>query len=98
MPLNIDRTRVSLSRPRLETKAMPERFKCPACSKASTKTGVILHFQQALTGWDSIVWDPIAQPHKEWVESEGVPTEAGWLYDNELLKAALHKYFDTRGK
>ena len=75
---------------------MKRVFKCPACDKESTRAGITLHFEQALSGWDSIVWNKGTEPHVKWAESQGIKTSEGYLFDYEPLKAALRHYYDSR--
>jgi hypothetical protein len=66
-------------------------FSCPACKKEfTTESGVILHFRQALTGWDPH-WDS-RQPHTNWARSNGIKvTDEGYTSDFEKLKDVLHE-------
>ncbi len=68
-----------------------KQFYCPACKKDFTsKKGVILHYRQALTGWDPH-WDS-RQPHTNWARNKGIKvSDEGFTYDFDKLKNAIDK-------
>ena len=75
---------------------MAEKFKCPACGKISTRAGITLHFEQALSGWDSIVWNKGTEPHVKWAKAQKIQVSEGYLFNFEPLKAALRRYYDSQ--
>ena len=75
---------------------MAKRFKCPACGKISTSTGITLHFKQALSGWDRLVWNEGTEPHVKWAKAQGVKVSEGYVFNFESLKAALRRYYDSQ--
>ena len=66
-----------------------KRSNCPACNKqCASEKGVLLHFRQALSGWDPI-WDT-RKPHTVWARKMGVTvTDEGYTFDFEKLKDVL---------
>ena len=68
-----------------------QQVSCPACKRMfSSDKGIILHFRQALSGWDPS-WDS-RQPHTAWARSKGIAvTDEGYTFDFEKLNSALHK-------
>lgn len=71
---------------------------CPACGKpGKSKAGVLLHFEQALNGWDAVKYS--GMPHSKWATKHGVEVyEGGYSFDRETLKKVLHEYFDSLNK
>jgi len=73
-----------------------KQFYCPACNKKSTsERGILLHFRQALSGWDPI-WDS-HKPHTSWARNKGVKvTDEGYTFDFEKLRDILYKHLSNQ--
>ncbi len=65
------------------------QIQCPACHKGFTsERGVILHFRQALEGWDPI-WDSRLL-HTHWAQAKGIKVDEGsYAKDYYKLKEAV---------
>jgi hypothetical protein len=71
-----------------------KRKACPACNKpCASEKGVLLHFRQALEGWDPI-WDA-HKPHTNWARRMGVMDE-DFITDFKKLNITLKQYFNER--
>lgn len=77
---------------------MSERCDCPACGKNLTKKGVILHFYEALEGYDLVVWNKGTNPHIDWATSHLIPIDEGFIADSDRpkLKNVLKEYCQSR--
>ena len=74
-----------------------KQFYCPACikKKSPSEKGILLHFRQALTGWDPI-WD-LRQPHTRWARNKGIEvTDDGYTFEFEKLNDILRKELSSQ--
>lgn len=63
--------------------------------QCASDKGVLLHFRQALSGWDPI-WNP-RKLHTAWARNKGVKvTDEGYTFDFEKLKDVLYKYLSDQ--
>jgi hypothetical protein len=73
-----------------------KQFYCPACKKktSTSERGILLHFRQALSGFDP-TWNP-PNLHIKWARNNGIKVGAeGYLFNfdklNDILRQELGK-------
>jgi hypothetical protein len=73
-----------------------KQFHCPACknTKSTSEKGILLHFRQALSGFDP-TWTP-PNLHIKWARNNGIKVGAeGYLFNfdklNDILRQGLSK-------
>jgi hypothetical protein len=67
-----------------------KQFYCPACKKTTSERGILLHFRQALSGFDR-TWNP-PNLHINWARNNGIEVDdSGYLFNFDKLNDILRK-------